>query len=149
MGHTDVVGVQRDRWTEDPFGGLRKDGWIYGDEYLPALRDTMRNYFADNDLDAMIFPGAQIAAPPIGQDLEVQPNGKPVPFEPFIIRNISPGSTVGMPGLRARVTAVFPATPFSLAAGPVIVREASSPCASLHGIRLLPSPPPPASGHPE
>jgi len=30
MGHTDVVGVQADRWTEDPFGGARKDGWIYG-----------------------------------------------------------------------------------------------------------------------
>ena len=30
MGHTDVVGVQADRWLEDPFGGLRKDGWIYG-----------------------------------------------------------------------------------------------------------------------
>ncbi|MCP4815359.1 MAG: M20/M25/M40 family metallo-hydrolase, partial [Planctomycetaceae bacterium] len=28
MGHTDVVGVQRERWNEDPFGGLRKDGWI-------------------------------------------------------------------------------------------------------------------------
>ena len=30
MGHTDVVGVQREKWTEDPFGGLRKDGWLYG-----------------------------------------------------------------------------------------------------------------------
>jgi acetylornithine deacetylase/succinyl-diaminopimelate desuccinylase-like protein len=30
MGHTDVVGVQAERWTEDPFGGLRKDGWVYG-----------------------------------------------------------------------------------------------------------------------
>ncbi len=30
MGHTDVVGVQAEKWTEDPFGGLRKDGWIYG-----------------------------------------------------------------------------------------------------------------------
>jgi acetylornithine deacetylase/succinyl-diaminopimelate desuccinylase-like protein len=30
MGHTDVVGVQADKWTEDPFGGLRKDGWVYG-----------------------------------------------------------------------------------------------------------------------
>jgi acetylornithine deacetylase/succinyl-diaminopimelate desuccinylase-like protein len=30
MGHTDVVGVQAERWTEDPFGGLRKDGWLYG-----------------------------------------------------------------------------------------------------------------------
>jgi acetylornithine deacetylase/succinyl-diaminopimelate desuccinylase-like protein len=30
MGHTDVVGVQADRWVEDPFGGARKDGWVYG-----------------------------------------------------------------------------------------------------------------------
>jgi len=30
MGHTDVVGVQADKWDEEPFGGLRKDGWIYG-----------------------------------------------------------------------------------------------------------------------
>lgn len=30
MGHTDVVGVQAEKWTEDPFGGLRRDGWIYG-----------------------------------------------------------------------------------------------------------------------
>jgi acetylornithine deacetylase/succinyl-diaminopimelate desuccinylase-like protein len=30
MGHTDVVGVQTERWAEDPFGGLRKDGWVYG-----------------------------------------------------------------------------------------------------------------------
>ncbi len=30
MGHTDVVGVQPEKWTEDPFGGARKDGWIYG-----------------------------------------------------------------------------------------------------------------------
>ena len=30
MGHTDVVGVQADRWAEAPFGGLRKDGWVYG-----------------------------------------------------------------------------------------------------------------------
>ncbi len=30
MGHTDVVGVQADRWTEPPFSGLRKDGWLYG-----------------------------------------------------------------------------------------------------------------------
>lgn len=30
MGHTDVVGVQAEKWTEPPFSGLRKDGWIYG-----------------------------------------------------------------------------------------------------------------------
>ncbi len=30
MGHTDVVGVQRDKWYADPFSGLREDGFIYG-----------------------------------------------------------------------------------------------------------------------
>lgn len=30
MGHTDVVGVQADKWTEPPFSGIRKDGYIWG-----------------------------------------------------------------------------------------------------------------------
>ena len=30
MGHTDVVGVQADKWSEEPFGALRKDGYIWG-----------------------------------------------------------------------------------------------------------------------
>lgn len=30
MGHTDVVGVERDKWTVDPFGGVIKDGYVYG-----------------------------------------------------------------------------------------------------------------------
>jgi acetylornithine deacetylase/succinyl-diaminopimelate desuccinylase-like protein len=30
MGHTDVVPVQRERWTEDPFGGKLIDGYIWG-----------------------------------------------------------------------------------------------------------------------
>jgi acetylornithine deacetylase/succinyl-diaminopimelate desuccinylase-like protein len=30
MGHTDVVGVQADQWSEPPFSGLRKDGYVWG-----------------------------------------------------------------------------------------------------------------------
>ncbi len=30
MGHTDVVGVQADKWYADPFSGMRQDGFIYG-----------------------------------------------------------------------------------------------------------------------
>ncbi|MEK6406072.1 MAG: M20/M25/M40 family metallo-hydrolase [Acidobacteriota bacterium] len=30
MGHIDVVGVERDKWTVDPFGGVIKDGYLYG-----------------------------------------------------------------------------------------------------------------------
>jgi len=30
LGHTDVVGAQRERWSVDPFAAFRKDGVIYG-----------------------------------------------------------------------------------------------------------------------
>lgn len=30
MGHTDVVGVQAENWTEPPFSGLRKNGYVWG-----------------------------------------------------------------------------------------------------------------------
>jgi acetylornithine deacetylase/succinyl-diaminopimelate desuccinylase-like protein len=30
MGHTDVVGVQPEKWYADPFSGLRQDGFVYG-----------------------------------------------------------------------------------------------------------------------
>jgi len=30
MGHTDVVGVQKENWSVDPFEAVRKDGFIYG-----------------------------------------------------------------------------------------------------------------------
>jgi acetylornithine deacetylase/succinyl-diaminopimelate desuccinylase-like protein len=30
MGHLDVVGVERDKWTVDPFAAVIKDGYIYG-----------------------------------------------------------------------------------------------------------------------
>jgi acetylornithine deacetylase/succinyl-diaminopimelate desuccinylase-like protein len=30
MGHLDVVGVERDKWTMDPFGATIKDGYLYG-----------------------------------------------------------------------------------------------------------------------
>lgn len=30
VAHMDVVGVERDHWTVDPFGGVIKDGYLYG-----------------------------------------------------------------------------------------------------------------------
>src|SRR5205823_3489900 len=30
MGHTDVVGVERNKWTVDPFAGVIRDGYLYG-----------------------------------------------------------------------------------------------------------------------
>ena len=78
--------------TEEDFIAAR-------DVHLPALRETLGDYFGSNDLDAMVFPAAQIAAPPIGHDTVTELNGRTVRFEPIISRNISPGSTAGLPGL--------------------------------------------------
>ena len=30
MGHTDVVGVEREKWTVEPFVGVLRDGYVYG-----------------------------------------------------------------------------------------------------------------------
>jgi len=30
LGHVDVVGVQREKWSVDPFGGVIRDGYLYG-----------------------------------------------------------------------------------------------------------------------
>jgi len=30
MGHLDVVGVERDKWTVDPFAAITRDGYLYG-----------------------------------------------------------------------------------------------------------------------
>ena len=30
MAHTDVVGVQREKWPVDPFGAVLKDGYVWG-----------------------------------------------------------------------------------------------------------------------
>lgn len=30
LGHSDVVGVEREKWTVDPFGGVVKDGYLWG-----------------------------------------------------------------------------------------------------------------------
>ena len=69
------------------------------DVHLPALRRVLSEYFAVNELAAMVFPATQIPAPRIGQDTEVELNGRSVLLEPVISRNISPGSTAGLPGL--------------------------------------------------
>ena len=30
VAHMDVVGVDRSKWSVDPFGGVIKDGYLYG-----------------------------------------------------------------------------------------------------------------------
>jgi mandelamide amidase len=76
-----------------------KDYVAARDVHLPRFRETFRTYFAENRLDAIVFPATRIPAPPIGGTETVEIGGKKVPFQAAISRNIAPGSTVGIPGL--------------------------------------------------
>ncbi len=69
------------------------------DVHLPALRAVLRDYFHASGVAAMVFPATIAPATPIGQDTEVEVNGNMVSLETVMARNISPGSTAGIPGL--------------------------------------------------
>ena len=58
MGHTDVVGVQRDNWSVDPFAAVVRDGYVYGrgslddkDNVTAALMLMLLLKRADVELD--------------------------------------------------------------------------------------------------
>jgi mandelamide amidase len=69
------------------------------DTHLPALRRTMAAWLREHELTAIVFPATRIPATVIGGDEPVEIGGRLVSFQSAISRNISPGSTAGVPGL--------------------------------------------------
>ncbi len=69
------------------------------DIHLPALRRLYQDYFARTGVAAVVFPATMIAPPPIGEDISVSIQGQQVRFDIAVARNITPGSTAGIPGL--------------------------------------------------
>ena len=69
------------------------------DVHRPALQRLFADYFAQQGVAAMLFPATMTAATLIGEDETVMIGGVAIPFQTAIARNISPGSTVGLPGL--------------------------------------------------
>ena len=69
------------------------------DEVLPALRALLRDYFARERIDALVFPATMVPAPRIGDEDMLEVAGRRIPFTTAIARNIDPGSTAGLPGL--------------------------------------------------
>lgn len=65
----------------------------------PALQQAMAAWFADHHIDAMLLPATMIPATPVGDQGDVDIAGRAVPFVTAIARNISPGSTLGLPGI--------------------------------------------------
>ena len=69
------------------------------DQYLPALRRLYGEYFAGTGVSAMVFPATLVPAPRIGEETTVETDGRELPFDIAVARNIAPGSTAGLPGL--------------------------------------------------
>ena len=69
------------------------------DVHRPALQRRFADYFAQQGVAAMLFPATMTPATLIGEDQTVMIGGAAIPFQTAIARNISPGSTVGLPGL--------------------------------------------------
>jgi Asp-tRNA(Asn)/Glu-tRNA(Gln) amidotransferase A subunit family amidase len=69
------------------------------DAARPALQQAMAAWFDDNRIDAMLLPATMVPATPVGDQGNVEIGGESVPFATAIARNITPGSTLGLPGL--------------------------------------------------
>ena len=67
--------------------------------HRPALQETYRRYFRERGITAAVFPTTPMPAALIGEDETVKVNGEAVPTFPTYIRNTSPGSVAGIPGL--------------------------------------------------
>jgi len=68
-------------------------------KHRPALQETYRRYFKERGVAAVVFPTTPLPAAKIGADDTVDLNGMPVPVFGTFIRNLCPGSTVGLPGV--------------------------------------------------
>lgn len=68
-------------------------------KHQPALVAAYRDYFASTGVEAVVFPSVPMTAPKIGEDAEVDLNGKKVPTFQALSRNIQPGSAAALPGL--------------------------------------------------
>jgi mandelamide amidase len=69
------------------------------DVQRPALQAAYSDCFRRHDVAALLFPTTPLPAAPIGDDETVLLNGQPVPTFMTFIRNTSPGSVAGIPGI--------------------------------------------------
>ncbi len=65
----------------------------------PALQAAYADWFTTNDVLAAIFPTTPLPAARIGEDETVELNGELVPTFVTFIRNTSPSSVAGLPGV--------------------------------------------------
>ena len=68
-------------------------------EHRPRLQALYREYFAEHRLNGIVLPTTPLPAVPIGDDQTTTLNGETVPTFLTFIRNTSPQSLAGIPGI--------------------------------------------------
>ena len=89
-----MLGGQLDR------GAVSKTAYLKAvNELRPRLQAAYHEYFASHHVNGIIFPTTPLPAVPIGDDETTTLNGKTVPTFLTFIRNTSPESIAGIPGM--------------------------------------------------
>jgi Asp-tRNA(Asn)/Glu-tRNA(Gln) amidotransferase A subunit family amidase len=65
----------------------------------PAIQACYRDYFRAHNVPAIVFPTTILPARPIGQDDEVELNGKKFPTLAIYTHNARPMTVTGIPGM--------------------------------------------------
>jgi len=88
------------------FAGITGEGQISEEAYTAAmevredLQQWFQEFFAANELDAIIFPTTLLPSRPIENSMQsVELNGEQVPTFPTYIHNTDPGSLASLPGI--------------------------------------------------
>lgn len=85
------------------------------DVHRPRLIKAYKDHFAGHGIDALVFPTTPLPACPIGEDVDVELNGRRVPTFQTFIRNTDPGSVAGLPGINLPVGLTARGLPVGLA----------------------------------
>ena len=80
-------------------GAVPEEAYHKALQQRAVLQDTYRRHFHEHGIAAIIFPTTPAPAAKIGEDETFMLNGKALPTFPTFIRNTSPGSVGGIPGI--------------------------------------------------
>jgi mandelamide amidase len=80
-------------------GAIPEEAYRKALQQRSGMQDTYRRHFREHSVAAVIFPTTPAPAAKIGEDETFMLNGKAVPTFPTFIRNTSPGSVGGIPGI--------------------------------------------------
>ncbi|HET6669965.1 MAG TPA: amidase family protein, partial [Pyrinomonadaceae bacterium] len=95
----DLQPLFRDRIVPGAPNAVSKTQYEAALAQLGKLREEVRRYFVDQDVDVLAFPCVRMPPPLIGEDKEIEILGQKVPIRAAMGRNLGQGSCAGLPCL--------------------------------------------------